>query len=149
MSQNGEEMVKKCEVVVDATNNVQNIQNSSSNTLKNVRKKIRNFTIRRKADENLIKSDSIDDQKDMNRDKSSDESLGKSKITLKKIFRKSSFRKFINNIQNFTNFTVSVQLTVLCEPQHSFIIRGEREKKKEKTELSIVRRRGIMLDSLE
>lgn len=105
MSQTSENIVKKCEVVVDATNNVQIDQNNSSNTLKSVRKKIRNFTIRRKAHENF-RSDSIGDQKmDMNQDKSSDESLSKSKITLKKIFRKSSFKKFI--ISHFTNFTVS------------------------------------------
>lgn len=106
MSQTTENIVKKCEVVVDATNNVQIDKNSSSNTLKSVRKKIRSFTIRRKAHENF-RSDSIGDQKDMNQDKSSDESLGKSKITFKKIFRKSSFKKFISNFQHFTNFTVS------------------------------------------
>ncbi|CRK96087.1 CLUMA_CG009523, isoform A [Clunio marinus] len=102
MSTNTENIVKKCEVVVDSTNNVQENHSKSSNTLKSVRKKIRNFTIRRKADEKL----KSDDQND-NREKISDETLGKSKITLKKIFRKSSFKKFINNIQNFTNFTTN------------------------------------------
>lgn len=109
---NTEKMVEKCEVVVDATNNVQTNQNDSLNTLKSVRKKIRSF--RRKFNE----TDSSD-QKDMNCEKSSDESLGKSKITLRKIFRKSSFKKFI---QHFTNFTVSdLQL------QNSFIIRTKKK----------------------
>ena len=118
MSQTSENTVKKCEVIVDASEDVQNDENNTSNTLKSVRKKIRNFTIRRKAQENL-RSESSDDQKDMNNDKSSDtgeESLGKSKITLKKIFRKSSFKKFISNIQHFTNFTVSG-----LKASHSFI----------------------------
>lgn len=126
MSQNGDEMVKSCEVVVDATNNVQSNQNNSSNTLKSVRKKLKNFTMRRKVNENL-KSDSIDDQNDTIREKSADESVGKSKITLKKIFRKSSFKKIISNIQQFTNFTVS---GLQCFTLHSF-----------RNELSIVRRR--------
>lgn len=119
-----EETVKKCEVVIDEVNNVQNNSSNSSNTLKSVRKKIRSLTLRRKADENLSKSDSIDDQKDMNRDRNIDESLGKSKITLKKIFRKSSFKKIISNISN-TIFTVSRE-----DYLHSW---------KKSTELSIVR----------
>lgn len=127
MSQNGDEMVKSCEVVVDATNDVQINQNNSSNTLKSVRKKLKNFTMRRKVNENL-KSDSIDDQNDTIREKSADESLGKSKITLKKIFRKSSFKKIISNIQQFTNFTVS---GLNCFTFHSY-----------RNELSIVRRGG-------
>lgn len=131
MSQDVESTVKKCEVVVDATNDVQNNQNNSTNTLKSVRKKFRNFTLRRRKAENL-KSDSIDDQNEMNQDKNSDESFDKSKITLKKIFRKSSFKKFITNIQHFTNFTVS-GLQLIQE--------------KRKTELSIVRKKK--LDSLE
>lgn len=124
MSQNQESVVKKCEVVFEEKEKIQNDQNNSSNTLKNVRKKIRSLTIRRKADENL-KSDSIDDQKEMNQDRSSEESLGKSKITLKKIFRNSSFKKILNNIQNFTNFTVSgLKLYI------SFIENTEEKKKK-------------------
>lgn len=106
MSQTSDNIVKKCEVVVEACEGLDNNQNNTSNTLKSVRKKIRNFTIRRKAQENF-QSESSEDQKDMNQDKSSEESSGKSKITLKKIFRKSSFKKFISNIQHFTNFTVS------------------------------------------
>lgn len=106
MSQNAEEMVKSCEVVVEAANDVQNNQNNSTNTLKSVRKKLKNFTLRRRVNENS-KSDSIDDQNEVIREKGGDESLGKSKITLKKIFRKSSFKKIISNIQQFTNFTVS------------------------------------------
>lgn len=125
MSLNVENMVNSCEVVVDATNDVQANQNNSSNTLKSVRKKIRNFTIRRRKAEENFKSD---DQNEMSREKISDESVGKSKITLKKIFRKSSFRKFINNIQNFTNFTVS-QLGA-CTSLDSFIIRRRRKETK-------------------
>lgn len=106
MSQNAEEMVKSCEVVVEAANDVQSNQNNSTNTLKSVRKKLKNFTLRRRVNENS-KSDSIDDQNEAIREKGGDESLGKSKITLKKIFRKSSFKKIISNIQQFTNFTVS------------------------------------------
>lgn len=98
--------MKTCEVVVEGAKDVPIDQSNSSNTLKSVRRKIRNFTIRRKADENA-KSDSIDDQKDVNPEKHGEESFGKSKITLKKIFRKKSFKKIISNIQQFTNFTVS------------------------------------------
>lgn len=121
MDQSTENTVKKCEIVVDA-------QNNTTNTLKSVRKKILSTISisRRKANENF------DDQKEMNQDKSGDESFGKSKITIKKIFRKSSFRKFISNI-NFTNFTVS-----------SFIREKERERGREgekKTEVSIVRKK--------
>lgn len=92
--------VAKCKVVVD---DVQNTQNNSTNTLKSVKKKIRDFTTRKKASENQQKSDSNEEQSDMNQE----DTLGKSKITLKKIFRKSSFKKIISNIQHFTNFTVS------------------------------------------
>lgn len=97
-------MVQKCEINVEKAKDVENEENYSANTLKSVRKRIRNFTIRRRGQENL-RSDLIDDQKDADQDKSSDESFGKSKITLKKIFRKSSFKKFISH--HFTNFTVS------------------------------------------
>lgn len=117
--------VKKCEVVVEEAENVQFDHNNSTSTLKSVRKKIRNFTLRRKAEEKA-KSDSSDDQKDANHEKSGGETFGKSKITLKKIFRKSSFKKFINNIQQFTNFTVS-GLGLFCI--HSFISGARRRKK--------------------
>lgn len=106
MSQNSENVVIKCEVIVEEAGNNQKDENNSTNTLKSVRKKIRNFTIRRKPDEKS-KSDSINDQNEMNQEKSSEEPSGKSKITLRKIFRKSSFKKLISNIQHFTNFTVS------------------------------------------
>ena len=92
-----ENTVKKCEIVVDSAKDA---QSNTTNTLKSVRKKILSTISRRKANENF------DDQKEMNQDKSGDESFGKSKITIKKIFRKSSFKKFTNFI-NFTNFTVS------------------------------------------
>jgi hypothetical protein len=123
MSQNSENIVIKCEVVVEEAGNNQKGENNSTNTLKSVRKKIRNFTIRRKPDEKS-KSDSINDQNEMNQEKSSDEPSGKSKITLRKIFRKSSFKKLISNIQHFTNFTVSG-----LSFEFSFIS-AEREKKK-------------------
>lgn len=122
MSQNSENVVIKFEVVVEEAGNDQKDENNTTNTLKSVRKRIRNFTIRRKPDEKS-KSDSINDQNEMNQEKCSDESSGKSKITLKKIFRKSSFKKFITNIQHFTNFTVSG--LGLC-----IFIHKRREKKK-------------------
>lgn len=121
MSQKKESDVKKCEVVVDAASEHRKEQNYSTNTLKSVRNRIRNLT-KKAANENS-KSDSFGDQKEMNQDRSSDESLGKSKITLKKIFRKSSFKKII---QNFTNFTVSgLRLS-------AFIHNKERWKEKKK-----------------
>jgi hypothetical protein len=127
MSQNSENVVIKCEVIVEEAGNNQKDENNSTNTLKSVRKKIRNFTIRRKPDEKS-KSDSINDQNEMNQEKSSDEPSGKSKITLRKIFRKSSFKKLISNIQHFTNFTVS-GLGLFA---FSFIS-AEREKRKKNT----------------
>jgi hypothetical protein len=115
-----ENTAEKCEIVVEASDNVQNNQEKTTNTLKSVRKRIQSFaTIRRKEN---VNRDSIDDQKEVNQDKSSDESFGKSKITIKKIFRKSSFKKFISNIQQFT-FTVSLgfihekkKIVVRCLP---------------------------------
>lgn len=109
MSEADKTTAKKCEIVVEPTEDVQKNQNNTTNTLKSVRKKIRKVISKtRKSNENF-KSDSIDDQKEMNQDKSGDESYGKSKITIKKIFRKSSFKKFISNIQHFTNYkTVSL-----------------------------------------
>lgn len=100
------------------------LQNNSTNTLKSVRKKIRNFTIRRRGNENS-KGELIEEQKEMNVERNGDESLGKSKITLKKIFRKSSFKKIFNNIQNFTNFTVS---GLKGPALHSFKIRQKKKK---------------------
>lgn len=101
-----ESAVKLTEVVVKESDG--RVANNSTNTLKSVRKKIvRNFTIRRRGDENS-KGELIEEQKEMDVERNGDESLGKSKITLKKIFRKSSFKKIFSNIQNFTNFTVSL-----------------------------------------
>lgn len=100
------------------------VENNSTNTLKSVRKKIRNFTISRKrGDENSSKL--IEEQKEMNVERNGDESLGKSKITLKKIFRKSSFKKIFSNIQNFTNFTVS---GLKGSALHSYKIRQKKKK---------------------
>lgn len=100
------------------------VQNNSTNTLKSVRKKIRNFTtLRRRGDENS-KGELIEDEK-MNLERN-DESLGKSKITLKKIFRKSSFKKIFSNIQSFTNFTVS---GLKGPALHSSKIRQKKKKK--------------------
>lgn len=101
------------------------LQNNSTNTLKSVRKKIRNFTIRRRGNENS-KGELIEEQKEMNVERNGDESLGKSKITLKKIFRKSSFKKIFSNIQNFTNFTVS---GLKGPALHSFKIRQKKKKR--------------------
>lgn len=138
MSQNTENPVKKCEVVVSAASDVEVEQNNSSNTLKSVRKKFRNFTIGRKSEEK-VKSDSNGGLKEMGQEQVGDETIGKSKLTLKKLFRKSSFKKFISNIQHFTIKTVS-GLRLL----HSFISESRKNR-----EPSIVRRKKRLLDSLE
>lgn len=88
-----------------STNNVKNDadeKNNKTNTLKNVKRKIRKFTFRKKEKPQIIvdeKSDKVEN--------SGDEQAEKGKFTLKKMFRKSSFRKIITNLQQFTNFTVS------------------------------------------
>lgn len=79
-------------------------KNSKANTLKNVKKKLQK-TFRKKFDK--TENDSIDDEKS-DKVENNDEDMDKSKFTLKRIFRKSSFRKIITNIQQFTNFTVSI-----------------------------------------
>lgn len=83
-------------------------KNSKNNTLKNVKRKIRK-TFQRKfgEDEMKPKNDAINDEKSDKVDINNEENLEKGKFTLKKIFRKSSFRKIIANIQQITNFTVS------------------------------------------
>lgn len=97
---------KSSEVVPDNVKESVDEKNNKTNTLKNVRKKIRkNLTFRRGEDE---KKPKILDESGDKIDKSSNESMEKEKFTLKKIFRKSSFRKIISNIQQFTNFTVSI-----------------------------------------
>lgn len=85
---------------VDETNN-------KTNTLKNVKRKIRKLTFRKKRFEE--KPQVIEDEKSDKVENSSNDSIEKGKFTLKKIFRKSSFRKIISNIQQLTNFnTVSI-----------------------------------------
>jgi hypothetical protein len=107
MPQLEEKSAEKCDSDVSQSVSVQNDENNATNTLKRVKRRLKNFTIRRKA--------KIDDENEMNQRQENDEPSGKSKITLRKIFRKSSFKKFMNNIQNFTNFTVSfdVQLSFI------------------------------------
>lgn len=73
--------------------------NNTTNTLTRVKKRLKSFTIRKKV--------KIDDKSEMSQCMDGDEPAGRSKSAIRKLFRKSSFRKFINNIQNFTNFTVS------------------------------------------
>lgn len=78
-------------------------KNNKTNTLKNVKRKIRRLATFRKKEKPLIvdeKSDKVEND--------SDEQAENGKFTLKKIFRKSSFRKIISNLQQFTNFTVSI-----------------------------------------
>lgn len=119
MSEIKEGEVSRCEVVVGASSEGETNQKDPTNTLKSVRKKIRNFTIKRskKSENENSKSETIADPKETN----SEESLSKSKLTLKKLFRKPSFKKIFNNIQNFTNFTVSG-----LRPLRSFTIRAEK-----------------------
>lgn len=86
--------------------------NNKTNTLKNVKRKLRKLTFRKKRFEE--KPQVIEDEKSDKVENSSDDSIEKGKFTLKKIFRKSSFRKIISNIQQLTNFNaVSIA--------HSFI----------------------------
>ena len=83
-------------------------KNSKNNTLKNVKRKIRKTFQRKFSDEEKPKyNDAINDEKSDKVDINNDENIEKGKFTLKKIFRKSSFRKIIANIQQITNFTVS------------------------------------------
>lgn len=112
MPQIQEKSVDKCDSDASAVECDQNDENNSTNTLTFVKKRLKSFTIRRKV--------KIDDKIDMSQCTDSDEPSGKSKITIRKIFRKSSIRKFINNLQNFTNFTVSLGL--LDTPQKTHII---------------------------
>jgi hypothetical protein len=83
-------------------------KNSKNNTLKNVKRKIRKtFQKKFSGDEEKPNNDAISDEKSDKVDINNDEDIDKGKFTLKKIFRKSSFRKIISNIQQITNFTVS------------------------------------------
>ena len=96
-----EEMIKDEKESVDETSN-------KTNTLKNVKRKIRKLTFRKKRFEEKPPQ-VIEDEKSDKVENSSDDSIEKGKFTLKKIFRKSSFRKIISNIQQLTNFnTVSI-----------------------------------------
>lgn len=98
MSENG---VKPCDSASNEPKESGDVKNNKTNTLKNVKRKIRK-TFRRKEKPLVIvdrKSDKVES--------SSDEQSEKGKFTLRKIFRKSSFRKIISNLQQFTNFTVS------------------------------------------
>lgn len=99
--------MKTCEKVNNTEDKSLDDKNFKTNTLKNVKRKIRKFTFRRKAEKKLKnENDPIDEPNDKV-ENNDDDNVEKSKFTLKKIFRKSSFRKIIQNIQQFTNFTVS------------------------------------------
>jgi hypothetical protein len=100
---------KPCEEVPDNAKESADEKNNKTNTLKNVKRKIRSLTFRRDEKPLIVAKSS---------DKNSDEPMEKEKFTLKKIFRKSSFRKIISNIQQFTNFTVSI---LSLSPIHQFI----------------------------
>ncbi|CAG9800706.1 unnamed protein product [Chironomus riparius] len=81
-------------------------KNSKNNTLKNVKRKIRKTFQRKFSDEEKPKyNNAINDEKSDKVDINNEENIEKGKFTLKKIFRKSSFRKIIANIQQITNFT--------------------------------------------
>jgi hypothetical protein len=112
MSENG---AKNCDPTTnDAKNDVEE-KNNKTNTLKNVKRKIRkNLTFRKKE-----KPQVIVDEKSDKLENNSDEEKEKGKFTLKKIFRKSSFRKIISNLQQFTNFTVSIVTHTHTSPIHS------------------------------
>lgn len=100
MLQTENQSSEKCEPQEAAASEHQNDEGNTSNTLKRVKKRLASFTIRRKV--------KVDDKSEMSQCVDSDEPAEpRPKSTIRKIFRKSSFRKFINNIQNFTNFTVS------------------------------------------
>lgn len=102
-----QENSKTSEIMIkDEKENVDE-KNNKTNTLKNVKRKIRKLTFRRKREEEM-KPQIIADEKSDKVENSSDESIGKEKFTFKKIFRKSSFRKIISNLQQITNFTVSI-----------------------------------------
>jgi hypothetical protein len=105
MSQNN---IKSCEIDPREEDKVDVDKNNKTNTLKNVKRKIRK-TLRKKFGDEKLKNenDSVSDEKSDKVDNTGDEGAERSKFTLKKIFRKSSFRKIITNIQQFTNFTVS------------------------------------------
>ena len=97
-------------------------KNNKNNTLKNVKRQIRKTFQMKFGDEEKPKyNDAINSDKvEIN----SDENIENGKFTIKKIFRKSSFRKLIANIQQITNFTVSTFFFLLFSPFiHSYIWR--------------------------
>lgn len=122
-----QENSKTSEIMIkDEKENVDE-KNNKTNTLKNVKRKIRKLTFRRKREEEM-KPQIIADEKSDKVENSSDESIGKEKFTFKKIFRKSSFRKIISNLQQITNFTVSIFFSLGSNSIHSLIhsLRSER-----------------------
>jgi hypothetical protein len=109
MSQNiSESTAKKCEVVINSQERNKNDEKKSSKKVKNVKKRFsfRKFKSHKNVDHKSV-SESNNDQIDVTQLSDNQEPSGKPKITLKNIFRNSSFKKIISNLQHFTNFTVS------------------------------------------
>jgi len=114
-------------------------KNSKNNTLKNVKRKIRKTFQRKFGDEEKPKNnDAINDEKSDKVEINNEENIEKGKFALKKIFRKSSFRKIIANIQQITNFTVSTFFIHTCDSYSIYSMTWLGGKEMEK-KLSIVR----------
>lgn len=117
MSENG---AKTCDLVANDAKDGDIEKNNKTNTLKNVKRKIRKLTFRKK-EKPVVIVDGKSDKVEIN----SEEEAEKGKFTLRKLFRKSSFRKIISNLQQFTNFTVSKKSarihTYIHKLAHSFI----------------------------
>lgn len=120
MDQNSEKLPQICEIVVNPQTNNEDSEKSATLNSKNVKVKKR-FSFRfiknsRKIEQNpdkLIEMDHTEDDKTIT---DSQEPLGKPKITLRKIFRKSSIRKFISQkISNFTNVSVFLFYILLSD----------------------------------
>ncbi len=95
--------MKTSESMTDEVRNVGDENDNKTKTLKNVKRKIRKLTFRSKKEKPKLNSNENSDKVENN----SEEEIEKGKFTLKSLFRKSSFRKIISNLQQFTNFTVS------------------------------------------
>ncbi|CAO1355058.1 unnamed protein product [Diamesa serratosioi] len=110
MDQNSEKVPQTCEIVVNPQTNNEDSEKSATLNSKNAKVKKR-FSFRfiknsRKIEQNPDKLLEMDHKEDDKTITDSQEPLGKPKITLRKIFRKSSIRKFISQkISNFTNAT--------------------------------------------
>lgn len=109
MSENG---AKNSDSMTNDVRNDGDETNNKTNTLKNVKRKIRRLATFRKNEKPQV----IVDEKSDKVDNDNNEQTEKGKFTIKKIFRKSSFRKIISNLQQFTNFTVSTHTQAYIRP---------------------------------